>query len=230
MKKIYNTILFDLDGTLTEPKLGITKSIQYSLKHFGIFENNLDNLEKFIGPPLKDSFKEYYNFNESDASTAVEKYREYFSDKGIFENKVYTGIVELLKKLYSEEKDLIIATSKPTVFAKRILKHFNIDKYFKFVAGSNLDGTRSKKSEVILYALNQGNYCDRDKIIMVGDRKYDIVGAKEAKIDSIGVLYGYGSYGELQKEKPEYIVKNIDELSKILVWFLFAKSDLNQFT
>ncbi|MFT8313485.1 MAG: HAD family hydrolase [Clostridium sp.] len=217
MKKNYNTILFDLDGTLTDPKLGITKSIQYSLKHFGIFENNLDDLKKFIGPPLRDSFKEYYNFSDNDANSAVEKYREYFSDKGIFENKLYTGIVELLNKLYSEEKNLIIATSKPTVFAKRILKHFHIDEYFKFIAGSNLDGTQSKKSEVISYALNQGNYCDKNKIIMVGDRKYDIAGAKETKINSIGVLYGYGSYEELKKERPEYIAKNIDELSKILV-------------
>ncbi|AGK97230.1 HAD family hydrolase [Clostridium pasteurianum] len=217
MKKIYDTILFDLDGTLTDPKLGITKSIQYSLKYFGIFENNLDDLKKFIGPPLKDSFKEYYNFSDTDANSAVDKYREYFADKGIFENRLYTGIIELLNKLCSEEKNLIIATSKPTVFAERILKHFNIHQYFKFVAGSNLDGTQSKKGEVISYALKQGKYWDKDKIIMVGDRKYDVIGAKEAKIDSIGVLYGYGSFEELKKERPEYIAKNIDELSKILV-------------
>ena len=217
MKEIYNTILFDLDGTLTDPKLGITKSIQYSLKHFGIFENNLDDLKKFIGPPLKDSFKEYYNFSDNDANSAVEKYREYFSDKGIFENKLYEGIAELLHKLCSKKRNLLVATSKPTIFAERILKYFNIDQYFKLVAGSNLDGTQSKKGEVISYALKQTKYKVNDKIIMVGDRKYDVIGAKEAKIDSIGVLYGYGSYEELKKEKPEYIVKNIDELSKILV-------------
>lgn len=217
MKEIYNTILFDLDGTLTDPKLGITKSIQYSLKHFGIFENNLDDLTRFIGPPLKDSFKEYYNFSDTDANSAVEKYREYFSDKGIFENRLYEGIVQLLNKLCSEEKNLIIATSKPTVFAERILKHFNINQYFKFVAGSNLDGTQSKKGEVISYALKQSKYEVNDKTVMVGDRKYDIIGAREAKIDSIGVLYGYGSFKELKDENPNYIVKDINELSKMLI-------------
>lgn len=215
MKKIYNTILFDLDGTLTDPKAGITKSIQYSLKHFGIYEDNLDDLNKFIGPPLKDSFKEYYNFSDINADMAVKKYREYFSDKGIFQNKLYTGIIELLDKLYNENKELIIATSKPKIFAERILKYFNMDKYFKYVCGSNLDGTLSKKGEVISYALKQCK-CEKDNVIMVGDRKYDIIGAKEAKIHSIGVLYGYGSYRELKKEQPEYIVKDINELSEIL--------------
>ncbi|WP_287821568.1 HAD family hydrolase [Clostridium sp.] len=217
MKEIYNTILFDLDGTLTDPKLGITKSIQYSLKHFGIFENNLDNLEKFIGPPLKDSFKEYYNFKDADAAIAIEKYREYFSDKGIFENYVYKGIIELLEELYSKKKKLIVATSKPSIFAERILKHFKIDKYFDFVAGSNLDGTQSRKGEVISYALKQYKCEAKNKIIMVGDRKYDIIGAKEAEIDSVGVLYGYGSIIELKEENPNYIVKNIDELKEILI-------------
>ncbi|AJA48256.1 5'-nucleotidase [Clostridium pasteurianum DSM 525 = ATCC 6013] len=215
MKKNYNTILFDLDGTLTNPKVGITKSIQYALKYFGIFESDLENLNKFIGPPLKDSFKKYYNFSDVDANNAVEKYREYFSDKGIFENKLYNGIVELLNKLYNKDKNLIIATSKPKIFAERILTYFNIDKYFTFVAGSNLDGTLSRKGEVISHALEVCK-CEKDNVIMVGDRKYDIIGAKEIKIHSIGVLYGYGSYEELKKEQPEYIVKDINGLSQIL--------------
>lgn len=215
MKKIYETILFDLDGTLTDPQVGITKSIQYALKYFDIFENNLSALNKFIGPPLKDSFKEYYKFNDLNSDIAVEKYREYFSQKGIFENKLYSGILNLLERLYREDKNLIIATSKPKIFAERIAKHFNIDKYFKFIAGSNLDGTLSKKHEVISYALKQYNY-EKNTVVMVGDRKYDIIGAKNLSIDSIGVLYGYGSYEELKKENPEYIVENIEELGNIL--------------
>lgn len=216
MKENYNTILFDLDGTLTDPKLGITKSIQYSLKHFGIFEKDLDSLKKFIGPPLKDSFIEYYNFSEKKAYNAVEKYREYFSEIGIFENRLYEGIEELLYNLCNKKKNLVVATSKPTVFAKRILEHFNIDKYFAFVAGSNLDGTQSRKGEVISYALEQFGCGNNDKMIMVGDRKYDIIGAKEAEIDSVGVLYGYGSFEELREHKPNYIVKDINELSEVL--------------
>lgn len=217
MKKSYDTILFDLDGTLTDPKLGITKSIQYSLKHFGIIEEDIDSLKKFIGPPLKDSFIEYYNFSNEDANNAIEKYREYFSEIGIFENRLYQGIKELLNILHNEKKNLIIATSKPTVFAERILEYFKIHRYFNLVVGSNLDGTRSKKGEVISYALKQYKCEAKNKIIMVGDRKYDIIGAKEAEIDSVGVLYGYGSIIELKGENPNYIVKNIDELKEILI-------------
>jgi phosphoglycolate phosphatase len=217
MKKSYDTILFDLDGTLTDPKLGITKSIQYSLKHFGIIEEDIDSLKKFIGPPLKDSFIEYYNFSNEDANNAIEKYREYFSEIGIFENRLYQGIKELLNTLHNEKKNLIIATSKPTVFAERILEYFKIHRYFNLVVGSNLDGTRSKKGEVISYVLKQYKCEAKNKIIMVGDRKYDIIGAKEAEIDSVGVLYGYGSIIELKGENPNYIVKNIDELKEILI-------------
>lgn len=210
-------ILFDLDGTITDPKIGITKSVAFALGSFGIKITNLDDLCKFIGPPLKDSFCEYYGFNENDATAAVTKYREYFSEKGIFENVEYDGIREMLKKLSEQGKNLIIATSKPTVFAIKILEHFDLIKYFKFVAGDELDGSRSKKSEVISYALSQNNIVDLSSIIMVGDRKHDIIGAKEVGIKSLGVLYGYGDIKELEEAKADYIVANVKELQLYLL-------------
>ena len=211
------TILFDLDGTITDPKVGITKSVAFALKSFGINITNLDDLCKFIGPPLKDSFCEYYGFNESDTDIAITKYREYFSEKGIFENIEYSGIKEMLRELSEQGKTLIIATSKPTVFAVKTLEHFDLIKYFKFVAGSELDGSRSKKSEVITYALSQNNITDFSSIIMVGDREHDIIGAKEVGIKSIGVLYGYGDIKELEKAKADYIVANVKELQSYLL-------------
>ncbi len=217
MQKKYQTILFDLDGTLTDPKLGITKSVQYALKHFNIQVTNLSSLTSFIGPPLKDSFMEYYHFDEESALLAIEKYREYFKETGIFENNLYYGMDHLLKQLAERGKTLIVATSKPTVFAKRILEYFNIHDYFAFISGSELDGTRSKKSEVIQYALEQNNINNLSEIIMIGDRKYDIIGAKETGIDSVGVLYGYGDAAEIENAKPTYIAEDINELYQILI-------------
>jgi phosphoglycolate phosphatase len=151
--KEYKFILFDLDGTLTDPKVGITKSVQYALSKYDIKVEKLENLEVFIGPPLGESFKEFYSFTDDEARQAIEYYREYFGEKGIFENEVYPQIPILLKELKKKDKVLIVATSKPTVFAKRILEHFNLGNYFDLVAGSNLDGTRTSKAEVIQYIL-----------------------------------------------------------------------------
>ena len=217
MRKIYKYILFDLDGTITDPKLGITKSVQFALKHFHINVTNLDSLKPFIGPPLKDSFVKYYNFDELNAGEAVEKYREYFKDIGIFENILYDGMENLLHRLVKNDKTLIVATSKPTIFAKRILEYFNISDYFIFISGSELNGTRFKKSEVIYHALTQNNISSFKDVIMVGDREHDIIGANEVGIDSIGVLYGYGDYGELKNAKATYFAHDINELSQILI-------------
>ncbi len=210
-------VLFDLDGTLTDPKIGITKSVAYSLNKFNINVNDLDELEKFIGPPLKNSFMDFYNMSENDAVTAVSYYREYFSDKGLFENTVYKGIVELLTKLKSLDKTLIIATSKPTVYAKKILEHFGLIDYFDCVCGSELDGTRSDKAEVISYALSQNNISSLNNTIMIGDRKHDIIGAKKIEIKSVGVLYGYGDFDELNNAGADYICADVNELSSLIV-------------
>jgi phosphoglycolate phosphatase len=208
----FEYILFDLDGTITDSGEGITKSVQYALKSFDISVDNLEDLNKFIGPPLKDSFKKYYNFDDEKAELGLKKYREYYADKGIFENNLYDGIVELLDTLVKNNKKIILATSKPEVYAKQILKYFKIDKYFNFVAGSDFEETRVKKGDVIKYALEGAKVSELSKVIMVGDREHDIIGAKENNIKSIGVLYGYGDVVELTQARAEYIVKTPNEL------------------
>ena len=206
-------IFFDLDGTLTDPKIGITKSVQYALGKCGIEVQNADDLCPFIGPPLRDSFKKFYGFDDAGAENAVAFYREYFSKRGIYENTIYDGVREMLQALKSSQKTLILATSKPTVYAIEILKYFDIYEYFTFVSGSELDGSRSKKSEVIRYAIEQNRISDLNKIIIVGDREHDIIGAKDVGILSVGVLFGYGDYDELQKAEADFIVSNTKELA-----------------
>lgn len=210
-------ILFDLDGTVTDPMIGITKSVQYALNKFDIEVEDLNELCKFIGPPLKDSFMNFYNFTEEDALNAITYYREYFSTKGLYENTVYENFEDMLISLKEKNKTLIIATSKPTVFAEKILEHFNLKKYFDFIAGSNLDNTRTKKADVISYALEQQGITEVSEIIMIGDREHDVIGAKALNIESIGVLHGYGSYDELSNSGANYIVKDVKELHSLLI-------------
>lgn len=220
--KNYKYILFDLDGTLTDPKEGITKSVAYALKSYGIEVEDLDSLCKFIGPPLKDSFVKYYGFSEEQGYEAVERYREYFRPYGVYENKVYDGVDKFLAELKVSGKRVILATSKPTVFAKVILEHFDLMKYFDVVCGSELDGARVKKGDVIAYALEQ--ICSLEKLevfdqslaVMIGDREHDILGAKENGLDSIGVIYGYGDRPELEAARADYVVGTVEELRRLL--------------
>jgi len=213
----YKYILFDLDGTLTDPKEGITKAVQYALKKYDIFVEDLDLLEKFIGPPLKNSFMEFYNFDEEKAVQAVSFYREYFKEKGMFENEVYENIENVLNKLQALGLNLIVATSKPTVFSKEILKYFNLEQYFIEVAGSNLDGTRSEKGEIIKFILEKYKITRLHEVVMIGDRKYDIIGATDNHIDSIGVTYGYGSEEELKNAKATYIANAVQDLLQCII-------------
>ncbi|MDR1559875.1 MAG: HAD hydrolase-like protein [Clostridiales bacterium] len=185
-------ILFDLDGTLTDPKIGITRSVQYALESFGI-DVALDGLTKFIGPPLRASFTNYFGFNAVQAEQAVVKYREYFSERGIFENRVYAGTPELLKKLKGRGWKIILATSKAEIYAWKILEHFT------FVCGDTLDGSRSEKAAIIRRILNNVDGIKPGSAVMVGDREHDIMGAKANGMASIGVLYGYGDKTELTK-------------------------------
>lgn len=215
-----NYLLFDLDGTLTDPKEGITKCVQYALHSFGIEEPDLDKLEPFIGPPLKESFMEFYQMSEEQAAQAVEKYRERFHDTGIFENKLYDGIPEMLRTLQSKGLHLAVASSKPTVYVERILEHFHIDKYFQVVVGSELDGRRVNKDEVVQEALKRlfgDEPVAKEKVYMIGDRKFDVQGAKALHIDSVGVTFGYGGMDELREAKADYIVRTVDELQKFLL-------------
>ena len=212
----YRFILFDLDGTLTDPKVGITKSAQYALKKMGIDEKNLDNLTSFIGPPLQVSFTDEYGFNKEQTEPAIDYYRERFKEKGMFENKPYEGIAPLLQMFVEQQYTLVVATSKLTVFAEQILKHFELEQYFDLVVGSNLDGTRSEKAEIIRYILDYYNEHSNDEFVMVGDRKYDIIGANETNIDSIAVGYGYGSMEELMESQPTQIVESVEQLKELL--------------
>ncbi|TQR19636.1 HAD family hydrolase [Psychrobacillus vulpis] len=213
----YKVILFDLDGTLSDPKVGITKSVQYALGKMGMAEPNLESLNCFIGPPLQVSFEEYYDFDKEQTKKAIQYYRQRFKEKGMFENDVYEGIPLLLNSLKKLSYKLVVATSKPTVFAKEILEYFHIENYFELVIGSNLDGTRSAKTEIIQYILDTYEEYEKEDFIMIGDRKHDIIGANNTGIDSIGVTYGYGSMEELQDANATWIVKNVDELKNLLI-------------
>ncbi len=214
--KNYNTILFDLDGTLTDSSPGIINSIIYAMKKFGVTIEDTAPLRRFLGPPLQDSFMDVFGFDSEKAMKAVEYYREYYTVKGIEENSVYEGIEDVLVSLKKEGKRLIVATSKPQPFAEKIINDFGLNKYFDFVAGSNLDGTRSKKAQVIKYALKNCGIDDLSRAIMIGDRMHDVAGAKEAGIDCIGVEYGYGDYNELESAGADYIVKTAEDLKALL--------------
>ena len=212
-----NTILFDLDGTLTDSKTGIVRSAQYALESFGIKVENTNDLTRFIGPPLRQMFKELYNFNDANVERAVEKFRERYFSIGVYENEMYEGIDVLLCKLKDKGKTLFVATSKVTALANTVLSHFSIDSYFDFVGGAEMNGDRSEKTEVIKYTLEQNNITDLSSCIMIGDRKHDILGAKAFGMKSIGVLYGYGGFEELSEAGADYIVKDVNELSELLL-------------
>ena len=202
-----DNVLFDLDGTLTDPGEGITNSVIFSLEKFGISVSDRSELYKFIGPPLLYSYREYYGFSESDAKLALKYYREYFSEKGIFENQMYDGITDMLGKLRENGIRLTVATSKPEPFAVKIIEHFGLSKYFSLVAGATMDETRSEKYEVIEYALKKLRLKDKTHCIMAGDRKHDIVGAKKNGLKSVGVLYGYGSRKELENAGADMLAE-----------------------
>lgn len=214
--KSYETILFDLDGTITDSAPGITNSVIYALKNYGIKETDYEKLCKFIGPPLVDSFQEYYGFSKEKALEAVEYYREYYSDKGIFENSVYDGFEEVARRLKERGKQLVVATSKPEPFAKRIMEHFGLAPYFDCVAGMELDGRRGTKAEVIRYALDACRVPDKGRALMVGDRKHDVIGARSAGIDCLGVLYGFGTREELERAGADYIVETVGEIPDVI--------------
>ena len=214
---MYKYILFDLDGTLTDPGLGITNSVMYALKKFNIEVEDGASLYKFIGPPLLESFEKFYGMSKAESEQALKYYSEYFKPHGLYENEVYDGVEDLLKVLKEQGKVLIVATSKPEEFAKEILKHFKLDQYFDFIAGATMDEKRVKKADVIAYALEECGIKDFGATIMVGEREHDVLGAKLVGLDSIGVLYGYGDYAELKNAGATYIAENVAEILKLIL-------------
>jgi len=213
----WRAVLFDLDGTLTDPKLGITRSIQYALRKRGIVPPEADDLEAFIGPPLEQSFRERLGLDASAARRAVEDYREYFSQQGLYENEVYDGIPALLRELRDSGRRVVLATSKPLVYAERILEHFDLAKHFDLVVGSDLDGTRVEKSEIVATALAGVAGVLPERVVMVGDRMHDVQGARANGIDAIAVTYGYGTREELSAASPTSLAETVLELRVLLL-------------
>ncbi len=211
----FEYVFFDLDGTLTDPAIGITNAVMYALKHFGIEVADRRMLYPFIGPPLKESFEKFYDMTCEQAEEALREYRVYFSDKGLYENTVYDGIPALLEKLCASGCKVVLATSKPTVFAERILEYFDIRKYFSFVSGSELNGARVGKADVIRYALDALDITDTSQVIMVGDRCFDVEGALANGICAIGVTYGYGDAAELGG--AAHIADTVEQLKDLLL-------------
>lgn len=212
----YDWLLFDLDGTLTDPFEGITRSVEYALNAFGIEVEDRRVLAPFIGPPLVESLTERYGFTMEDAVAAVAKYREYFAVKGLYENELFEGIPELLSDCRKAGYKISMATSKPTHYARIIAEHFDIARYFDAIHGSSLDGTRITKSSVVAEAVAE-EHLDPSRALMIGDRRHDVEGAGELGIRTVGVLYGYGSREEHEAAGAAYIVNDLDELRELLI-------------
>ena len=214
MKKL---CLFDLDGTLIDPHTAITTGFQYALRSVGIEVEDRNQFNAYIGPPLQDAFRAFHHFTDAEVDRLVGKYREYFTENGIYQNHLYPGIIEMLNHLKAADMTLTIATSKLKDFAERIAKHLDFDGYFDAIVGCELDGTRGRKREVIDYILQAFDPDRQYAPVMIGDRKYDIIGAREMGIDSIGITWGYGSREELEQENPTMIVDSVEELCQVLV-------------
>lgn len=213
----YDIILFDLDGTLTDSAPGILNSVRYACRKLGLEMPSETTLRKFLGPPLIDSFRQLVGLSDAEADRAVSAFREYFPTKGIFENEVYPGIPALLADMKAAGKTVLIATSKPEEFAKRIMEHFNLAQYCDFICGATLDETRTDKAEVIAYALKTAGITDKTGIVMVGDREHDVLGAKKNGLPCIGAVYGYGTAGELTDAGATALADTVDELHKLLL-------------
>lgn len=213
---MYDVILFDLDGTISDSAFGIINSISYALEKFNIEVQERSELYKFVGPPLQDSFIKYYNFNQEECDKAVYYFREYFKKQGMYENILYDGVEQLVRTLHDKGKCVMLATSKPEEFAIEILNYFHIAQYFDYIAGATMDGARRSKRDIITYALQQKKISDLTSVVMIGDRAHDIWGAKEVGIDSVGVLYGYGNRAELHEAGATYIAERVEDIIKYI--------------
>lgn len=214
MKKKY--VLFDLDGTLTDSQDGILSAIEYALKYYGMPVEDRSVLRPFLGPPLADSMQQYCGFGPEKAFEAVEKFREYYNVKGLFENRPYPGIEDMLKSLREKGHHLFVATSKPEETARRILEHFGLDGYFDYIGGATPDDSRVKKGDVVGYVLETAQIGNREEAVMVGDRKHDVMGAKENGLESIGVLYGYGDREELSQAGADHLAETVEDIAFFL--------------
>ncbi len=214
MKK-YKSLLFDLDGTITDSSEGIINSILYALDKMEVNIEDKTILKKFVGPPLMDSYKKYFGFSDDEAELGLKLFREYFSVKGIFENRLFEGIDNLLYELCNSGYELLLATSKPTHFAEQVLEYFNIKKYFSYVSACPIDEINTTKTDIIHNALKHTSTDNKSEILMIGDTTFDINGAKICGIDSLGVLYGTDNADELKD--ATYLAKDVNEIRSILL-------------
>ncbi len=214
--KHYDVVLFDLDGTIIDSGKGVLNAVKYALKHYGDPIPSMEELRRFMGPPLKESFMDVCGYPEQKAIEAISVYREYYREIGIHENDVYEGMAELIADLKADGRCVIVATSKPEEFAKIILTELGIAEHFTYIAGADMAETRAEKEQVLEYALEVNGVTDPSKVVMVGDRKFDINGAHAFGLDSVGVLFGYGSREEFEAARATYIVETADELRELL--------------
>ena len=212
----YKTVIFDLDGTITDSGPGIMNAIRYAVKKRGLPDVPEEVLRSFIGPPLKEQFRSVFGLSDDEGTIMVATYREYYGEKGIFENRVYDGVPEVLQKLQEAGVRILMATSKPEKYAKQIAEHFGFDKYFDFIGGACMDGRRTDKHDVIEYVIDSCKVC-RENTVMIGDRRHDMIGASKAGIRSIGVLYGYGSREELEEAGAERIAVTPGDIVKFIL-------------
>lgn len=210
-------ILFDLDGTLTESAPGIINSLKYALERLGVQDYDRAILDKFIGPPLAVSFEKFFGFKGEKCNNAIKIYREYFSEKGLFENAVYSGVEDMLDTLKSASLKLAVATSKPEVYARMILDKFGLSGYFDTICGIPLDNEHMTKAQVIARAINELGAADKQAALMVGDRDYDVAGAHQNGIECLGVTYGYGSREELEGAGAEYIAVSAENAAELII-------------
>lgn len=215
--KHFKYIFWDLDGTISDSAFGIVNATAYALEHMGTEVGDRERLKKFVGPPLLESFNKYFGYSPEQGERAVNLFRDYYQRQGIDENWIYPGIEDLLRKLQEDGRINVIATSKPEIHARTILARYGIDQCFHYIAGSTFEETRTRKDEVIAYALETCGITDRSQVVMVGDRAHDCVGARLNGLDCIGVLYGYGAREELEEAGAIAIAEDINELTKLLL-------------
>lgn len=216
MKK-YDVIAFDLDGTLTNPERGLIASFVYALGKMGVDYGEKEELKRFIGPPIYEEWQRVFGFTPEESSEALLIFREYYSVYGWWDNEMYPGVPEMLRALCESGKKIILATSKPEVFARKILDLFDIAKYFDYVGGADTDKTRDKKHEVLAYSMASLGVTDTSRVILVGDRVYDAEGARACGVDSLGVLYGHGSREEIENSGFNYICESVEDIAKTLI-------------
>jgi phosphoglycolate phosphatase len=213
----FSHILFDLDGTLTNPRLGIGNSLKYALRQMQIDGFSDEILERFVGPPLQDSFKNLFGLNERNIELAVEHFRTYFGEKGLYENIPYSGISELLEELHLSGKHVYVVTSKLEKYAKMIIRHFEFDRYIHDLIGAEATGKHSGKGQLIRELMERYRIPASKDVVMIGDTHFDMIGADENKISSIAVTYGFGKTETLKSCNPDYLVGSVEELAELLL-------------